>query len=318
MGSLVNPWNYGTKPKSYLLRNDNGVKYLDQSDKLPYNGEIGMINDAKWVDLNGTGSKSLVLAGEWMNVTILHLNDNLFEIQTIPESSGWWKTVAHMDYDGDGDQDLLLGNMGLNSKLKASQQCPVNLYLDDLDQNGKLDAIMTYSNDGQEYLFDSKEVLRKQIPSFGTNFSSNESFASASLELMFGKTLDGAEKLMAVELRSGIFLNQEKRFQFVPFPNIMQISFIRDFLIKDLTGDGTQDIISIGNLLSASMQQGMYAADRGSVLTGLPDSPEIIPNTITGISLNGDARRIKSLRFQGDDLLMVAVNNDSLRWFKRK
>jgi hypothetical protein len=317
LGSLVVPWNYGLSPKSYLLRNDNGKGFTDISERLPQNGEIGMINDAIWIDLNGTGKKSLVLAGEWMEVTILHPNNDTFKLQTIPRSSGWWKSVAHLDYDGDGDQDLIMGNLGLNSKLKASENHPVRLYLDDLDQNGRIDPILTYSDGNDEYAFSSKDLLKKQIPSLGSTFQSNESFSEATLEMIFGNKLKEAAQLSVVEFRSGIFVNEGSSFRFLAFPNILQISTIQDFLIDDLTGSGDLNIFSVGNLLKASTSQGMYAADRGTLVAGFPNHIQVLTNQETGISLRGDVRKIETLNFQGDTLLMVAINNDSISWYKR-
>ena len=318
LGSLVEPWSYGIAPKSYLLKNESGKRFIDVSEQLPNQGVLGMINDAAWVDLTGNGKKSLVLAGEWMEITLLDWVGQSFEKTNIAGTSGWWKSVSHMDYDGDGDQDLLLGNMGLNSKLKASTEYPLNLYLEDFDQNGKLDAVMTVTGPEAESIFSSPVLLERQIPSIASTLPSDLIIAEASLTDLFGDELLKANKLSVTELRSGVFINNGTNFHFEPFPNIMQISFLRDFLINDLTGDGSPEILAAGNLYASSMQEGRYAADRGSVITGFPNHPTILPNRETGISLRGDIRRIAHLDYQGQDLVMVARNNSSIMWFKRK
>ncbi len=317
-GSLVVPWNYGLTPQSYLVKNDRGRSFLDVSRYLPNDGVLGMINDAEWIDLNGNGKKSLVLVGEWMDISVLSSNGVEFEISTIPESSGWWKTINQMDYDGDGDQDLLVGNMGLNSKLKANTKRPLNLYLKDFDQNGKLDAVMTFNTKGEESIFASRANLERQIPSIGPKFRTNKAFAEASLKDIFSDGLSQAIKLTVTELRSGVFINDGDGFHFEPFPNPMQISFIQDFLVADFNPDGLMDVFSAGNLFASSMQEGRYAADRGSLIIGLPDNHQILSNHDTGISLRGDIRRIESLNFQGNELIMVVRNNDYIQWFKRR
>jgi len=317
-GSLVVPWNYGLSPQSYLLKNDRGRSFVDVSRYLPNNGILGMINDAEWVDLNGDGKKSLVLAGEWMDLSILTFNGAEFEERTIPKSSGWWKTINHADYDGDGDQDLLVGNMGLNSKLKAPKKRALNLYLKDFDQNGKLDAVMTLNTGGKESIFASRDVLERQIPSISAKFHTNKAYAEASPSDIFGDALSQAIKLTAKELRSGVFINDGYGFHFEPFPNSMQISFIQDFLIADFNADGLMDIFSGGNLFASSMQEGRYAADRGPIITGQSNNHKILSNHDTGISIRGDIRHIESLNFQGNELIMVVRNNDSIQWFKRR
>ena len=253
-----------------------------------------------------------------MDISILSLNGERFGQNAIPNSSGWWKTIDHIDYDGDGDQDLLAGNLGLNSKLKASMESPIYLYLEDFDRNGTIDGVITREVSGKESIFSAGDMLRRQIPSIGSNFSTHKEFSEASPNEVLGKNFIQAEKLPAKELRSGVFINNHDRFHFLPFPNIMQISFIRNFLIKDINLDGSVDILTAGNLFPAAMQEGRYAADRGSVLAGLPDDHRMLPNEETGIFLRGDIRQVKLLNFQGNDLIMATRNNSSIMWFKRK
>ena len=45
------------------------------------------------------------------------------------ESTGWWTALAAADLDGDGDVDLALGNLGLNSLVRASPEHPARLWL---------------------------------------------------------------------------------------------------------------------------------------------------------------------------------------------
>ncbi|MCZ6900846.1 MAG: FG-GAP-like repeat-containing protein, partial [Bacteroidetes bacterium] len=283
---------------------------------LPENGTLGMINDAEWIDLNGSGEKDLVLVGEWMDVLILSMDGKEFEENRIPNSSGWWKSIQSLDYDGDGDQDLLIGNLGLNSKLKTTPEQTLNLYLNDFDQNGKLDPVMTYYPSGEESIFASKDDLEKQIPSIGQKFSTNKAFAEASLEDILGDGVSRARKLSVYELRSGVYINDGSGFHFEPFPNAVQISFLQDFLVSDFNADGFEDILSVGNFYASSIQEGRYSADRGSILAGQSNGYVILSNHEIGLSLQGNIRRIESLNFQGKELIMVARNNDSILWLK--
>ncbi len=315
-GSLVVPWNYGLSPQSYLLKNDAGKTFVDVSYYLPNNGILGMINDAEWIDLDGRGNKKLVLAGEWMDVMILSTEGKEFQEHNIPSSSGWWNTIQSVDYDGDGDQDLLMGNLGLNSNLKTKDSQTVNLYLDDFDENGRLDAVVTFHPQGVESIFATRDVLITQIPSIGEKFSSNKAFAQATLEDIFGDKFSNAGKLSVKELRSGIFINEGGSFRFQPFPNVMQISFIQDFLLSDINSDGLQEILSIGNLYATTKHEGRYAADRGSILSRQSGRYQLLSNQDTGLLLKGDNRKIEILNFHGEKLILVTRNNDSIQWLK--
>ncbi len=315
LGSIAVPWNYGLSPQSYLLKNKEGKSFTDVSSKLPRGGNLGMINDAIWVDLGGNGQKDLVLAGEWMDVTILSPVEDGFDERMIPDSKGWWKAVQVMDYDGDGDLDLLLGNLGLNTKLKASIDDPIHLYLNDFDQNKRLDAVMTFRSNGEESIFASRRELEKQIPQISRRFPSNLEYARASPKEILGAGFPDAIKLSATELRSGVFLNDENEFHFLPFPNTMQMSIIRDFVIFDVDNDGFNDILSVGNLYAVTMQDGRYSADHGTVIFA-SEKGAMFPKSIEGLSIKGDMRKLETLYIQGVRHVLIARNNDEMQWLK--
>ena len=68
-----------------------------------------------------------------------------------------------VDVDNDGDIDLIAGNLGLNSRLKASAAEPVSLYYNDFDGNGKKEQVLTYYVNGKELPFVNKDELAKAI-----------------------------------------------------------------------------------------------------------------------------------------------------------
>ncbi len=90
-----------------------------------------------------------------------------------------------VDIDNDGDIDLIAGNLGLNSRLKASDEEPVRLYYNDFDDNGKKEQVLTYYLNGKEIPFASKDELQKQIPNMKKKFLYAEDFAKASLDEIF-------------------------------------------------------------------------------------------------------------------------------------
>ena len=80
------------------------------------------------------------------------------------ETSGWWNCIRAADVDGDGDLDLIGGNLGLNSILKASVKEPVEMYLNDFDNNGSLDQIICSYQDGISYPVASLDEMISQMP----------------------------------------------------------------------------------------------------------------------------------------------------------
>lgn len=104
----------------------------------------------------------------------------------LTEKSGWWNFVYPMDVNLDGKTDLICGNLGTNSRLKATENEPVKMYVNDYDQNTRLDQILTYYVGGKETIFIDKRELEKQLPSFKKKFLYYKDFAQASLEDLLG------------------------------------------------------------------------------------------------------------------------------------
>ena len=84
--------------------------------------------------LNNDGWPDLIVAGEWMPVKIFMNNKGIFKENDIAQSSGLWQTVYVKDINGDGYNDILAGNWGLNSKLHADENDPLKLYVKDFDR----------------------------------------------------------------------------------------------------------------------------------------------------------------------------------------
>ena len=126
-----------------------------------------MVKSAAWVDLDRDGKMDLVVVGEWMPVSIWMQRDGRLINETdkfgLANTSGWWNTAEIGDLNGDGFPDLVLGNLGLNSRLKTSEEAPVRMYVKDFDGNGSLEQILTYHIDGNEYTIATRDELVKQV-----------------------------------------------------------------------------------------------------------------------------------------------------------
>src|SRR5690606_3405847 len=149
VGSRFIPGKYPVAPRSYLLKNQGDGRFDDVTNNVsPDLKHPGLVTDAQFVELNGDDWVDLVVVGEWMEVGIytndngkgLVLNTSAFEEGT----SGWWQTIEAVDLDKDGDQDLILGNYGLNNPYKPNPQRPASLVYKDFDKNGSIDPIFSY------------------------------------------------------------------------------------------------------------------------------------------------------------------------------
>ncbi|MEL6923341.1 MAG: FG-GAP-like repeat-containing protein, partial [Bacteroidota bacterium] len=147
------PWQYPTPSSSRLLRNDGG-RFVDISQaQAPMLNKLGMVTDAVWTDFDQDGWTDLVVLGEWMPITFLRNQQGTFVKSTVtdPDKSGWWYSIHAADFDGDGDEDLVAGNLGLNYKYKASAKEPFEVHYADFDENGQQDIVLSYYNFGEQF-----------------------------------------------------------------------------------------------------------------------------------------------------------------------
>ena len=121
IGGRSVPWAYGQTPRSYLLENNMHGKFIDVTAKYSSElGNIGFVTQALWFDLDKNGEKDLLISLEWGGIVAFMNNHGSFTKKILSDKKGWWNFILPCDIDNDGDIDLIAGNLGLNSRLKAS------------------------------------------------------------------------------------------------------------------------------------------------------------------------------------------------------
>src|SRR5256885_1162569 len=318
LGARAMPWGYGARPTSYLLINRGAGHFeTDTSGFGKRFSDLGLVTGAQWADMDGDGRQDLVVASEWSNLKIISGSGE--PTVEIPGSSGLWNTLALADLDNDGRPDILAGNLGLNSKFKASDTAPLRMYVNDFDGNGTIEQIITWiDKDGRERLFTTKDELDKQLPAMHQRFETYRAFAKAGLhEVVNRRLLDRAVQYSVNDLRSAVFYNRRDGFSKVELPVTSQFSPIHGFLVLDLNGDGFPDVISVGNFHDATAQRGTYDADYGNVLINDGNGKlQHLPNQDIDWYLDGQIRRIALIRIGEMPVVIVAENDGPMRFFR--
>ncbi len=314
---------YGSIPKNYLFENDgNGVFKETTSAVAKELYTIGAVYDAKFTDINKDGFEDLILAGHYMPITIM-INDGKGSFRkgkntSLENTNGWWNTIAIHDMDQDGDLDIIAGNWGLNSRLKASEKEPIQLYLNDFDDNGKIDPIVTYFYKGKETPIATKDELAKQIPELNKKYLSYTAFAEANFQDYFSiSKINTAEKKEVYTL-STMYYENKGALDFVAhtLPWEAQISSVHDILIDDINNDQFPDIILGGNTYEINTQLSRLDASYGLVLLN-DKKGNFKSNKQSGFSIRGAVRSIKKVKIKEVEYLLFGVNNDSLRVIKK-
>ncbi|WP_242696459.1 VCBS repeat-containing protein [Longitalea luteola] len=317
VGALNVPYNYGITPVSYLYVNDGKGHFTDMArEKNPDIAHIGMVTGAVWTDLTGDRQKELVIVGEWMAPRIFSWAGGRFkEVKTdLVDLFGWWKTVAATDIDGDGDEDLLLGNMGENFYLHPSKQDPVKMWINDFDQNGSIEKIITRSIERKDKPVFLKREMTDQQPSLKKQNLQHREFAKKSVQELFDaeqidkatvKQINYASSCIAVNEGNGKFTIQE-----LPVP--VQFSCVNTIKCTDINNDGKTDLILGGNEFTFQPQFGRLDACAVTVLlnTGSKGRFQFIDARQSGLQVNGAVKDIAEIK-GANTTYYIILQNDS-------
>ena len=314
IGSRVVQFHYGDTPQSYLLMNDGTGKFKDVTNQYAKElMNVGMITNAVWCDIDKDGNKDLILSLDWGGI-VAFMNDNgHFTKKVLTDKHGWWNFVYPCDVDNDGDVDLVAGNLGLNSRLKANDAQPVRLYINDFDDNGNKEQILTYYLNNKEIPFANKDELQKQMPSLKKKYLYAGDFAKASLSDIFTQSkLKSSTTLTANWFANTIFINDGKmNFKAVPMPVQAQLSSYRTATVVDANGDNLPDILLGGNYYDNNIQMGRYDADYGTILIN-KGNDNFVATSLNGLTVKGQVRSIKPIKLiNSKQAFVFARNNDS-------
>ena len=301
--------DYGKKPNSYILNNDNGNFSVANN---PFKN-LGMVTDAVVTDFNNDGWEDLLFVGEWMSPRFFQNNEGVFE-ETYPlenkNINGLWQAVTSYDIDGDGDQDYLLGNWGLNTKFTASEKYPMKMFYGDLDKNGDTETIVSTYKDGKDYPIDGLKELSSQLVSLRKKFTNYSSFAGKSMEEILGKEmLPNAEILETHTLSSGYLQNDNGQFIFVPFNYELQLAPIMSFLEFDFNGDNKTEVLAAGNYFGIKPYHGRFDSFPGALINNANNVT--LANEI-GLDLTGKSiRSMNIINLNNNKYILLTFNNEA-------
>jgi hypothetical protein len=316
--SRVTAMDYGAPTDSYVLYNTGDGHFKNVTATVaPELVGIGMITSATEIDINKDGSFEMLLTHQWGGIDILYPSTKKWTKASVTNLPGWWNFTLPVDIDLDGDMDFIAGNLGLNTRLKATEKEPISMYYNDFDDNGKFEQIITFYLQGKEIPFANKDEIQRQIPKIKKSFLYAEDFAKANLYDIFTKEKLKSSKLVkAYHFANTLFINDGNgKFTAKILPWEAQISAYKSAVVMDANGDKWPDILMMGNFYDNNVQMGRYDADYGTLLIN-KGKGIFEPSTLNGLAIKGQVRKMSPIQINRQPNYILALNADSLRFIQ--
>ncbi len=320
IGGRSVPYQYGTIPTSYLLMNDGNGHFKNVTEQYAKGlSKIGMVTQAVWNDLDKDGKKDLLICSEWGGIDAFINKKNHFNKIQITDKKGWWNCILPVDIDNDGDIDIVAGNLGLNSRLTASDKKPVRLYFQDFDDNGKKEQVLTYFLKDRELVFANKSELERQMPFIKKKYLYAGDFSKAAINEIFTTSkLNEAIRYSANYFSNTLFLNNgQQQFSTIELPFEAQLSPIKSAVVIDANGDDLKDLLLVGNYYDNTIQMGRNDADYGTILIN-KGKGNLVAESINGLSIKGQVRKMLPIVIQKKNAWILAKNGDNTQLIQFK
>ncbi|WP_310589117.1 VCBS repeat-containing protein [Runella aurantiaca] len=320
----VEPDHYPKPVSSFILRNDSSPnqapKFTDVTPQIaPALTNLGLACDALWTDYDNDGWVDLLIAGEWMPLTLLKNTKGKFTVlhSALDTQTGFWGSLAGGDFDGDGDTDYIAGNLGLNALTKASDTYPISIVAGDFNQDGMYDAIpFMYFPDAENKLirvpFHGREDVIKQFIQTRARFQTYKDFAKAT----YDNLLTEEERKKALKLDANycpsVYVENigNGTFKTKPLPTLAQLSPINGMIVEDFDKDGHLDVLLVANDFGNETSTGRYDASNGLMLKG-NGKGDFTPLTqaATGFYVPGNAKGLAQMASPDGRRMVIATQN---------
>ena len=306
---------YGLSPDHLLLENRDGI-FVDATERRGYDlKDEGMVTDAIWADMDGDGRDDLITVSEW-DVPKIHKNSGrrVQRIETSLDSLyGWWTTVEAADLDNDGDLDLILGNHGENLHYKPSPGRPMKLWVNDFDNNGTIEQIVTLSEGGRDYPIHQKKEVTGQIVSLKKENLRASDYARRTVQELFPKEMISQSIVKQSTISSSVLAinNGKGQFEIRPLPPRVQFSCVCDIMCTDVNKDGHLDLVMAGNNFEFKPQFSRLDANFGNVLLG--DGAMNFhwqDYDRSGFFVRDEVKHLKKIRDKDNNTFLIAAIND--------
>ncbi len=319
VGARVVAGRFPEKGDSKILENVEGVLTETDENITSRIRNCGMVTDAKWVDLDGDKKDEIVIVGEWMKISIFKFDGTTFIDKTnsygLSQSHGLWQSLEVADIDGDGDKDLIAGNLGLNTRFRASEKEPMSCYERDFDDNGSPDPILCMYAQGKNYPIPRKSVITSELPMLKKRFLKNEDYAVTQIQGLFdGNLLSSATVHTVTTLESSVFINDGNKFSRKALP-IQAQSFPGKAIHFN---PSSKELLMAGNIVGMEVENGPYNSGYGLYLKYEGGEFKPYTNVESGLNIPYATNDITSIKSKNGNVIIVANHDGPTQLYHKK
>ena len=296
---------YSWSDKFLKLETD---KYCDGCEAF------GIINDAVVTDYDGDGDQDIIAVGEWSGIGLFENKNGKLELQNdLLDQTGWWYSILETDANQDGRPDYIIGNLGLNSKYKATAEKPFKIFASDFDENGSHDVVLSNKYKDEYVPLRGKECSSQQMPFIKEKYPSYEGFANASLIDVYGSKIDDAYEREVNDFKSIVLINNPSGFEIKPLPIEAQEFPILTSIEMDVNQDGVKDILIAGNIYQTEVETPRLDSGSGLVLlANATGNYQAMSLNKSGLNVTGDVKSLVRITLENDTQILIAGKNQGL------